>query len=99
MVTLSLAFKQTSAGTHSPRLPWGRDTPVPDHTVLLGSVSFKPVLLATVERQRGAHRQKGEKDHILMSTCTSATTVVFSWKYSVGVQISKLMDERMESER
>lgn len=66
MVTLSLAFKETSAGTHSPRLPWGRDTPVPDHTALLGSVSITSALLATVESQGDAHRQKErrEKPHI-----------------------------------
>lgn len=54
--TLPLAFKQTSTGTHSPRLPWGGDTPVPDRTVLLGSVSFMLAVLTVPER-------KGERKH------------------------------------
>lgn len=60
--TLPLAFKQTSTGTHSPRLPWGGDTPVPDCTVLLGSVSFMLAVLIAPEREgerkrthQGAH--------------------------------------------
>lgn len=64
--TLPLAFKQTSAGSHSPRLPWGRDTPVSDHTVLLGSVSFKPSVPVVAQRQGETQRQreKNETKHI-----------------------------------
>ncbi len=87
--TLPLAFKQTSAGTHSPRLPWGGDTPVPDHTALLGSVSFTPAVLRagvihryTAERQGDTQRQRKtenrEEEHTSGSTLVSVATVVFA---------------------
>ena len=57
--TLPLAFKQTSAGTHSPRLPWGGDAPVPDHTVLPGSVSFRPAV--PIEAGRPTQRRRDER--------------------------------------
>lgn len=99
--TLPLAFKQISAGTHSPRLPWGRDTPVSDHTVLLGSVSFMPAVHVATERQGDAERRgkKGGEQHTSVSTLVSATNVGFSWNRTVRVRIFKLMDEREESER
>lgn len=59
--TLPLAFKQTSTGTHSPRLPWGGDTPVPDHTVLLGSLSFTPAVLIAAERPGDTQRRSGKE--------------------------------------
>ncbi len=60
--TLPLAFKQISTGTHSPRLPWGGDTPVPDHTVLLGSVSFTPAVLIAAERQGDTQREREKRE-------------------------------------
>lgn len=69
--TLPLAFKQTSAGTYSPRLPWGGDTPVPDRTVVLGSVSFTPAVLIAAERLGDTQRQRGKRGttHIREHTC------------------------------
>lgn len=74
--TLPLAFKQTSTGTHSPRLPWGGDTPEPDHTVLLGSVSFTPAVLIAAERH--TKERKEGKQHTSGSTLVSAATAVFA---------------------
>lgn len=61
--TLPLAFKQTSTGTHSPRLPWGGDTPVPDHSVLLGSVSFTPAVLIAAEKEGDTEAEGRERNN------------------------------------
>lgn len=90
--TLPLAFKQTSAGTHSPRLPWGGDTPVPDHTVLLGSVSFTPAVLIAAERHGDTQRQreKRETTHIrerarfLRHCCVCLELLGWGWDIQIN---------------
>lgn len=88
--TLPLAFKQTSAGTYSPRLPWGGDTPVPDRTVVLGSVSFTPAVLIAAERLGDSQRQRGKRgtthirEHTRFRCCICLEPLGWGWDIQIN---------------